>query len=102
LEKSEIIYLVAVIGLMQLIGGIALAWYLGDKIFDARIMLIHNQNKRFKKHQEWLFEQLYSIAPGKVLKPDEVEPVDQSKPATVTHPSRDPMNEFNGTMEDWD
>lgn len=54
------------------------------------------------QHQEWLFDQLYSMAPGKVLKPDEIEPEEVSKPAVVIHPSRDPMNEFNGKKNDWD
>jgi hypothetical protein len=54
-----------------------------------------------KSHQDWLFNQLYSMSPGKVLKPDEVEPVSKGKPATVIHTSRDPYNEFNGKMDDW-
>lgn len=54
-----------------------------------------------EKHQEWLFNQLYAMAPGKVLMPEEIEPEEKSLPAVVTHPSRDPMNEFNGKKSDW-
>ena len=55
----------------------------------------------FQTHQEWLFNQLYSMAPGKVLMPDEIESVTESKPATIIHTSRDPMNEFTGKLDDW-
>lgn len=52
-------------------------------------------------HQEWLFHQLYSMAPGKVLKPDEKEEKLESRPAKVIHMNRDPMGEFTGKLDDW-
>jgi hypothetical protein len=52
------------------------------------------------EHQQWLFNQLYSMAPGKVLKPDEIEEV-KSQPAKVINPNKDPMNEFNGKKTDY-
>lgn len=54
-----------------------------------------------QKHQEWLFEQLYSMSPGKVLKPDEIAEEVENKPAIVINKNRDPMNEFNGSKDDW-
>lgn len=54
-----------------------------------------------EKHQKWLFEQLYSVSPGKVLAPDELEPEEVSAPATVYSPTEDPMSEFNGMRDDF-
>lgn len=54
-----------------------------------------------KAQNDWLFNQLYSMAPGKVLRPDEVEEKAVSKPAKIIHTSRDPMNEFSGKLDDW-
>lgn len=53
------------------------------------------------KLQDWLFNQLYTIAPGKVLRPDEIEPKEESKKAVVINRNRDPMNEFTGKKDDW-
>lgn len=52
-------------------------------------------------HQDWLFNQLYTMAPGKVLKPDEIEPKTVSKKATIINRGQDPYNEFNGRKDDW-
>lgn len=57
--------------------------------------------KTLQMHQNWLFNQLYTMAPGKVLRPDEEEDKEESAPAKVIHTSRDPMNEFNGKKSDW-
>jgi hypothetical protein len=57
-----------------------------------------------REHEMWLFNQLYSMAPGKVLKPDEVdESTDKmkSRAAKVYNPNKDPMNEFNGKKTDY-
>jgi hypothetical protein len=55
-----------------------------------------------KKHQEWLFKQLYTMAPGKVLRPDEEAPyTKESEKAVVINPNRDPMSEFNGLRDDF-
>lgn len=54
-----------------------------------------------KKHQEWLFEQLYRQTPGQVLRPDESEEVIESKPAEVYKPYTEPMAEFTGKRNDW-
>lgn len=102
MEKNEIVNLVASIGLMVFIGAIALIMVISSKIIDIRELVRKDTKKYLEKHQEWLFEQLYSMAPGKVLKPDEGEPKEASKPAVVYNPSKDPMREFNGTMNDWD
>lgn len=55
----------------------------------------------YNMQTEWLFNQLYNIAPGKVLKPD--EEVTESKPVhvKVIHKSRDPMREFDGGIDDF-
>lgn len=67
------------------------------EIHDSR-----NQMRRdLQNHQYWLFNQLYSMSPGKVLKPDELIEETDSGPAEVIHTSRDPMNEFNGRKNDW-
>ena len=58
-------------------------------------------NANFKTQQEWLFKQLYTMAPGKVLRPDEVEEDSHSEPAKVYNPSKDPMGEFQGKKNDW-
>jgi len=52
-------------------------------------------------HQTWLFNQLYSLWPGRILKPDELEPEVKSEKAIVINRARDPMNEFNGQRDDW-
>jgi uncharacterized UBP type Zn finger protein len=52
-------------------------------------------------HQNWLFEQLYAIAPGKVLMPEELAPELKSQPAIITSPKIDPMSEFTGDKDDW-
>lgn len=61
--------------------------------------------KNLRELQAWLFDQLYNMAPGKVLKPNETEGdliiFRESKPAVVIHTSRDPMNEFKGKRDDW-
>jgi hypothetical protein len=54
-----------------------------------------------KTHQDWLFHQLYAMAPGKVLKPDELEPEVKPSPAKVYNPNKDPMREFTGKQNDW-
>jgi hypothetical protein len=59
------------------------------------------QRKAMKAHQDWLFNQLYALGPGKVLAPDEVEEVAQQKPAKVYSPTEDPMSEFTGLKDDW-
>lgn len=97
MEKTEVINLVVIIGLYVLILGIALAWFIDHKIYMAK----HQARMDLEKHQEWLFDQLYSLAPGKVSKPDELQPTETSRPAVVIHTSRDPMNEFNGKKDDW-
>lgn len=97
MEKSELIQLLAVIGLFALILGISLAWFI-----DHKIVLVKRQARNdLSKHQKWLFDQLYSLAPGKVLEPDEIEEKVLHFPAKIIHPSRDPMNEFNGKKDDW-
>lgn len=58
------------------------------------------KNQRYQ-HENWLFNQLYSMSPGKVLKPDETEQKVVNQPAKVINPNKDPMNEFNGTKSDW-
>lgn len=60
-----------------------------------------DMTSKLQAHQDWLFNQLYTMAPGKVLKPDEIEPTEENKPATVYNPSKDPMNEFQGKKNDW-
>lgn len=97
MEKNEIINLVVIMGLMALIGGIGIVWIVSDKVMNARIAI----KKDIRRHQEWLFDQLYSMAPEKVLSPDEEKPEEVSRPAVVVHTSRDPMNEFNGKKDDW-
>lgn len=57
--------------------------------------------KDMQNHQDWLFNQLYTIAPGKVLRPDEIEPKEESKKAVVINRNRDPMREFDGGLDDW-
>ena len=57
--------------------------------------------KNLQYHQDWLFNQLYSMSPGKVLKPDEIEEKVESMPATVYNPNKDPMSEFTGKKNDW-
>ncbi len=57
--------------------------------------------KSIALQSEWLFNQLYSIAPGKVLKPDEIEPESSDVVASVYKPSKDGMSEFTGHKEDW-
>lgn len=54
-----------------------------------------------KAHQDWLFIQLYSMSPGKVLMPNEIEPENTGAPALIINRARDPMNEFNGQKNDW-
>ena len=54
-----------------------------------------------QKHQEWLFNQLYSLAPGKVVKPEDLAPEEESRPAEVYNPNKDPMREFKGKMNDF-
>lgn len=101
MEKTEIIYLVVCMGLFNLITGIALAWFIEHKIMTARKKLVEYHEERFTTHQNWLFNQLYSMAPGKVLLPDEFAPDEEEKPAIVINTNRDPMNEFNGKKDDW-
>lgn len=68
---------------------------------QTKAMLEYHKASRASQDQ-WLFEQLYSMAPGKVLKPDEpIEESEENVPATVIHTSRDPMNEFKGKKDDW-
>lgn len=57
--------------------------------------------KDMQEHQDWLFNQLYNMAPGKVLKPNEAEPESEDVPAVVIHTNRDPYNEFKGKRDDW-
>lgn len=57
--------------------------------------------KDMQSHQDWLFHQLYTMAPGKVLRPDEVETKEEGKKAVVINRNRDPMNEFTGKKDDW-
>ena len=52
-----------------------------------------------QKHQDWLFEQLCRIAPGKVLLPEQEE--SEEVGAVVVNPKDNPMNEFNGQKTDW-
>lgn len=52
-----------------------------------------------QKHQDWLFEQLCRIAPGKVLLPEQEE--GEEVGAVVINPKDNPMNEFNGQKTDW-
>jgi hypothetical protein len=54
-----------------------------------------------RMHQDWLFEQLYSMAPGKVLKPDEEPEESADMPAYVYSPTEDAMAEFTGDRDDW-
>ena len=58
-------------------------------------------NANFEIHQEWLFNQLYTMAPGKILRPDEVEEDSHSESAKVYNPNTDPMSEFRGLKNDW-
>lgn len=60
-----------------------------------------NVKKALSDHQAWLFDQLYNMAPGKVLKPNETEEESEETPAVVIHTNRDPMNEFKGKKDDW-
>lgn len=69
---------------------------------DARAEMTDNRRlQEWKAHQEWLFNQLYNMAPGKVLKPDEIMEETETKPATVFSPTEDPMAEFTGERDDW-
>lgn len=75
-------------------GFIAYSFILGE-IKEARDEL---QND-LQKHQDWLFEQLCRIAPGKVLLPEQEESAEVG--AVVVNPKDNPMNEFNGKKTDW-
>lgn len=59
------------------------------------------QREDLQMHQEWLFNQLYALGPGKVLRPDEFEPKAEAAPAKVYSPVEDPMSEFTGLKDDW-
>jgi hypothetical protein len=80
----------------------SLAWVIA---FTLIIRSIEDARDEIKKalvsNQEWLFHQLYALAPGKVMKPDEVAPEEKSKPAMIYNPNKDPMREFTGKMDDW-
>lgn len=54
-----------------------------------------------QRHQEWLFNQLYSLGPGKVLRPDELEEKVVNLPGKVINPNKDPYAEFKGKKDDW-
>lgn len=75
--------------------------FFGITIRKAIIESSNQRKKEMKELQDWLFNQLYSIAPGKVLRPEEKES-EMPRKAVVIHHSRDPMNEFNGKKDDWD
>jgi hypothetical protein len=77
--------------------GIAAFALIIQSIEDAR----DDVKEALARNQEWLFHQLYALAPGKVMKPDEVAPEEKSKPAKIYNPNKDPMREFTGKMDDW-
>lgn len=77
--------------------GIALFAVLMNEIISLKDFI----NVQNRKHQKWLFDQLYAIAPGKVLLPDEKEAEAENKPATVYIPENDPYAEFKGIKDDW-
>jgi hypothetical protein len=68
---------------------------------DKAVNDIADVKREIRAHQDWLFEQLYSMAPGKVLKPDEVATEATAKVAYVYSPTKDPMSEFNGMKDDF-
>lgn len=92
---------------MGIIINVALVIFVIVIAFQAHEIIreIRSLRKLLKKdlqhHQDWLFEQLYSMSPGKVLKPDEIAEEVENKPAIVINKNRDPMNEFNGSKDDW-
>lgn len=89
MSESSLILLSLLIG--------ACLWIMDKRIKESETRLV----KVFQLHQDWLFNQLYTMAPGKVLKPDEIEEEVENMPAVVINPNKDPMNEFNGKMNDW-
>lgn len=98
MEKLLIVHNIALALLTILIGVIvALSHEMIKEIRTLRKLLKHD----IQSQSEWLFNQLYSIAPGKVLRPDEVEEDSASKPAKVINPNKDPMNEFSGKKTDY-
>ena len=95
MEKAIVISLV-VLGLFNLV--------LMAMIYDLMVKVNEQSRKlstSFKSHEDWLFNQLYTMAPGKVLRPDEVEEMLVKQPAKVYNPSKDPMREFKDGLNDW-
>lgn len=91
--KSDLALLIVII-----VGFFTLSVYV---ITELMKQIRNEARKDLQAHQDWLFNQLYTMAPGKVLKPDEVEPEESSEPATVYIPAKDPMLEFKGKKSDW-
>ena len=95
MEKAIVISLV-VLGLFNLV--------LMAMIYDLMVKVnsLNNQmTSNFKNLKEWLFNQLYTMAPGKVLRPDEVEEMPVKQPAKIYNPANDPMREFKDGLNDW-
>lgn len=98
MERSDMILLF--LGIVQLIALAVIVLQSHEIIGETRALrrLLRND---LQQHQEWLFNQLYTMAPGKVLKPGEIESTDKSMPAKVINPNKDPYAEFKGKKNDW-
>lgn len=93
--------LFAAMALLLIIIGMVAVVLIGGIITGAVERIRKGAREDMEAHEAWLFKQLYSMAPGKVLEPDAREEVAQARPATVYSPEKDPMSEFTGGKDDW-
>jgi hypothetical protein len=93
-----------VIGIVIVLGQIALLWCFVK--ISKEMLRLHEWNIKILRTEmnvqsNWLFNQLYAMAPGKVLRPDETEEEQAYEPATVYNPNKDPMKLVKGELSDW-
>lgn len=102
LDVSEFIIIWSFVNILAMMVLIGLLYHAIVCQIDKRVTeMEQRQFNDMEKHQEWLFNQLYAIKPGAVLRPEETEEKIESKPAFVYSPTEDPMSEFTGLKEDW-
>lgn len=92
---------IMVMGLLTAFGLVIISWQLGKISAEVNALKKH-MGQEIDIQNQWLFKQLYAMAPGKVLAPDEVEEKGEVvAKAEVYSPTKDPMSEFNGKKNDW-
>lgn len=101
-EISEMLFeLCVVVFFLHTVAGVVIVSLFEAAINGAVAKIRGEARKDQEAHEKWLFNQLYSMAPGKVLEPEAREEVVEERPATVYSPDADPMSEFTGIRDDW-